>query len=136
MVAFSESLECIQTTINLTDYSSNEKAATWYDAKDIYIFRQHRRETVRKLEEGQIGGCCIRGLERLTREGSRQRHERLVEGLNAVLDEQDLQEMDGREKPEMLAHIYRLHTLRSRVAAYERGLQDQQEVHISCAMDQ
>jgi hypothetical protein len=50
------------------------------------------------------------------------------------LDEQALQELDGREKPEMLAHIYRLHTLRSQVAAYELGLRDQQEVHTSCAM--
>jgi hypothetical protein len=34
------------------------------------------------------------------------------EGLNAVLDEQALQELHGwREKPEMLAHSYRIHTL-------------------------
>jgi hypothetical protein len=129
-VAFSKSLEsCIQPTLSRTDYSSAEKAATWYSAKDCYFFRLHCHETVKKLKEGQIiDGYTIRGLEGVaTPEAAQQRFVLIREGIKAVLDEQALQELDGKEKPEMLAHIYRRYALRSQVAAYKRGLQDQQE---------
>jgi hypothetical protein len=129
-VAFSKSLEsCTQTTLNLTDYSSDEKAATWYNGKDCYSFRQHCQETVHKLRRGrQVAGYTIRGLEGSAGEGHRQRCGMIREGIKAVLDEQALQWLDDRKKPEMLAHIYRRYARLSQMKANKRGLQDQQEV--------
>jgi hypothetical protein len=126
---FASSLEVIQPTIHKEEYSPEEKAATWYDVKEFRSFRKERRETVKQVEQGNSEtDMCTRGVEALTKVGAHRRHVAITLGLSAVLDEQELQEWDGKENPDMLAHIYQVHSLRSQAAAYERGLKDQQEV--------
>jgi hypothetical protein len=130
-LSFASSLEVIQPTIHKEDYSPEEKAATWYGVKELKSFRRDRRETIKQVEEGNSDtdtNICTRGVEALTKVGARRRHAVITLGLSSVLDEQELQDLDGKENPDMLAHIYKLHTLRSQAAAYERGLRDQQEV--------
>ena len=130
-LTFSNTLEAIQPTIHKLDYSADEKAATWYDNTELKSFRRERRAAARQMEQGFFSletDVCTRGVENMTRDGSRQRQVAITQGLSAVLDEQELQDMDGKENPEMLAQIYKLHTIRSQAAAYERGLKDQQAV--------
>jgi hypothetical protein len=69
----------------------------------------------------------IRGVEGLTESGGRLRTAFIVNGINAVLNEQDLQDQDAKCNPEKLAQVYRSRTQPSLRIAQERALVDQQE---------
>lgn len=71
---------------------------------------------------------CLRGVEGMTLAGSRTRYENIRNGINTVLDEQELQDLDGKENPEMLAHIYWMNTAKCQEAAHKIALHDQSVV--------
>ena len=104
------------------EYSVQEKVATWYTPAEFRLFKQERLEIARIMSlEVPCDDICTRGLEALTTKGARQRSTNIAKGIKAVLDEQELQEYDGEENPEMLAHIYKLSTKKSITSALKRG---------------
>ena len=143
--------------IHVSEYTDQERMSAWYNYYDLRSFKRERRETARRIEEHQRrrrdqqmchhshrpiqhhhhhhqhhvdGDDCedsIRGVESLTESGSRLRSAFIVDGINAVLNEQDLQDQDGTCNPDMLAHVYRSKCEPSRRVAHERALIDQQE---------
>eukprot|EP00529_Nitzschia_sp_RCC80_P019773 CAMPEP_0113491346 /NCGR_PEP_ID=MMETSP0014_2-20120614/27509_1 /TAXON_ID=2857 /ORGANISM="Nitzschia sp." /LENGTH=436 /DNA_ID=CAMNT_0000385135 /DNA_START=201 /DNA_END=1511 /DNA_ORIENTATION=- /assembly_acc=CAM_ASM_000159 len=137
--------------IHVSEYTDQERMSAWYNYYDLRSFKRERRESARRIEEQQRrrqkmshhhlynnnnhhhhvdeDGCddSIRGVESLTESGSRLRATFIVNGINAVLNEQDLQDQDGTCSPDMLAHVYSLKCDPSRRVAHERALADQQE---------
>lgn len=127
-VAFCVTLK-VEEIIHISDYSLEEMSATWYDAQEIKSFKEDRKDTAKRIDQGATTDSDYhRGVESLTIAGARIRYEHILVGVNSVLDEQELQDLDGKENPEMLAHIYRLNTRQSEALAHERGLSDQREV--------
>ena len=136
--------------IHVSEYTDLERMSAWYNYYDLRSFKRERRETARRIEEHQRrrrqqqvchhpsnhrhhhvdGDDCddsIRGVESLTESGSRLRTAFIADGINAVLNEQDLQDQDGTCNPDMLAHVYHSKCEPSRRVAHERALIDQQE---------
>lgn len=127
-VVFSTKLEYTDT-IHVLEYSQEERAAAWYDSNDSKAFRKDRRETALRADtELPLPTDCLRGVEAWTQQGARRRYAHIHTARHAVLEEQELQEWDGQDNPNMLAHIYRIHTMASQAAAYQQGLNDQREV--------
>jgi hypothetical protein len=127
-LVFSTKLEYTDT-IHVLEYSQEERAAAWYDSNDSKAFRKDRRETVLRADQGlPLPTDCLRGVEGWTQQGAHRRYDRIDTARYAVLEEQELQEWDGQDNPNMLAHIYRIHMMASEVAAYQQGLHDQREV--------
>ena len=119
----------IEDTIHIADYTPEERDATWYSTDEVKSFKAERKETAKRIDEGDASEVeCCRGAESLTIEGCQIRQESILIGINSVLDEQEMQDLDGTENPEMLAHIYRLNTQKSETLAHERGLEDEREV--------
>lgn len=119
----------VEDIIHVLEYTAEELTATWYDAKEIQSFKTDRRETAKRMDQGGIedDSDCHRGVESMTISGARIRYEHILVGVNSVLDEQELQDLDETENPEMLAHIYRLNTHQCEALAYEQGLIDERE---------
>eukprot|EP00934_Nitzschia_sp_Nitz4_P006605 Nitzschia sp. Nitz4//scaffold226_size53432//19493//20188//NITZ4_006697-RA/size53432-processed-gene-0.48-mRNA-1//1//CDS//3329542739//6595//frame0 len=119
----------VDPIIHVNEYTPEEKSATWYGPNDLKSFKKERLEVARRIDGGKVTDSdCTRGVEHHTHSGSRIRNKNIVEGVNSVLDEQDLQDMDGKENPELLAHVYRLKTVRSQELARKRALKDELEV--------
>ena len=68
----------------------------------------------------------IRGLEKHV--NADETLQRRYNAWDAVFDEQDIQMQDAKQKQKRIANAYKLHTIESQKDAYERALQDEQEV--------
>ena len=68
----------------------------------------------------------IRGLEKHV--NADETLQRRYNAWDAVFDEQDIQMQDAKQKQKRIANAYKLHTIQSQKDAYERALQDEQEV--------
>jgi hypothetical protein len=127
-IAFSGTLQ-VEEIIHVSEYTQDEVSSTWYDRKEIGSFKEDRKNAAKRIDQGVSSDSdCLRGVESLTVAGARIRYESVLVGINSVLDEQELQDLDGKEDPEMLAHIYRLNTHQSEALAHQRGLSDEREV--------
>jgi hypothetical protein len=147
-VSFPESYEeaiRMVDTIHVTEYTPQEKYATWYTLQELKSFKKERKAIARRYDKLQqqpghhhdlhhdhphhrdhndCRGYDIRGIENSTARWGRIRHKHIVDGINSVLDEQDLQEQDGRSDPDTLAYIYCMVTSDSKHLARVRGEQD------------
>jgi hypothetical protein len=129
-VAFCGTLK-VDEIIHVSDYTPQEVNATWYNSMELRSFKADRRNIANRIDQGvRSDSDYHRGVESLTVAGSRIRYESVLVGINSVLDEQELQDLDGKENAEMLAHIYRLNTHQSEALAHERGLSDEREVTV------
>jgi hypothetical protein len=130
-ISFSDEIS-IEDTIHAFDYSPEEKAATWYNAHDLKLFRRARRESVR-VWQSQLPFMidtqrhCFRGLENKLPDGSRRRYINIARAVLSVMSEQDKQDIDGTIDPEMLAEVYRQTSCHCQAEAQEQGLEDYQE---------
>ncbi|KAL3905327.1 MAG: hypothetical protein SGARI_004517, partial [Bacillariaceae sp.] len=100
-------------TIHLADYTSQEMEATWYNKKDMRIFKRERKELGRLVDQGIMpeeillgAGDDVRGIESATTSGNRIRHQHIVEGIDSVMVEQDLQYEDCKWNADAIAYIY------------------------------
>lgn len=131
-VSFSDKND-IKDSIHVSDYSPEEKAATWYTAQDLKLFRRARRESVR-VWQSQLPFMidkqrhCFRGLESKLSDGSRHRYTNITLAVVSVLTEQEKQDIDGTIDPELLAEIYRQTSCHCQAEAHEKGLEDYREV--------
>lgn len=128
-VSFSTSMEKIHPALHRTDYTEEERAATWYNMLELKSIKIERRQIVRQMENGEMVDCS-RGLESKTRQGCRMRQRAIIQAIGAVLDEQEEQIIRCSSDPEALAQVYSMYTQDSQKLAVERALQDQQETPI------
>lgn len=139
-ITFSDSASVFMI-LNRNDLSDIEKESMFYRPKDIESFKTQIKMAVRKFDKS---GCCANtiphgsyyiydynsftveqecklGLEGFTAKGSRQRSTAVTTAIDAVLDEQELQYVDGKGNAEMLAMIYKMYTKNSTLAAQTRA---------------
>jgi hypothetical protein len=129
---FSKDLNLIQPTIHIRDYTFRERRATWYNLSDLKRFKKDRRATIKRMNEGLNckGYYCTIGLERSTEEAAKMRYQIVKESIEAVMNEQKLQEMNHSRNPEKIAKAYIVHSLPCQMAVYERGLGYQEAVKV------
>lgn len=120
-IQFCEYVE-VFPTIHALDYTLAELVASWYDRNDLKTFKSDRAETGRRIDSGEcLESDCVHGVESHTIEGFRIRRENILAGVNSVLNEQDLQDLDDCENQDMIAHIYRINTARCEQSARKRA---------------
>jgi hypothetical protein len=122
----------VRDTIHCSDYTEEEKAASWFNAGDYNQMRAERKTTVRLMERGDPfvsdGRHYYRGLEGKTREGSCRKQFNSIDASLAVLDEQNrLAELgvSAAAASEALSKIYISCSTHCIASAHERGLVDQ-----------
>jgi len=107
-------LRNIEPTIHINDYSIEEKSAAWYVFDDLKRFKKDRRETIKRINEGKPlcpNLWCSRGL--MTREKRVHREESITHSHEAVMKEQERQDMIGFRNDEMIAAAYGVFSLPS-----------------------
>jgi hypothetical protein len=120
----------VKDTIHCSEYTEEEKAASWFNSDDYTRMRVERKTTVRLMERGDPlvndGRHYYRGLEGKTREGSCRKQFNSIDASLAVLDEQNrLAQLGASAAAEVLSKIYISCTAHCIASAHERGLVDQ-----------
>ena len=75
-----------------------------------------------RVENDEI---TVRGLERLLPNIAKHRKRNKLNSINALLDEQDLQEMEGIWSPERLAQIYQAYSIHCLLTAQNQAREDE-----------
>jgi hypothetical protein len=124
----------IRTTLHCNNYSSQEMQSCWYSRRERKQMRQEISYIVyltecdhEESDDYDYKCCCTRGIQCFTREGARRRKENKRKAWDAVIQEQELQDIKGVDDPEMLAVIYRYHTSKCQIAAAIVGLADEKD---------
>jgi len=129
-ITFSISIETVESTLHLDDYTDEEIEATWYQLDELKEIKRSRKALVKRMEAGEeLDECedCVRGLETKTKTGNRLRQSEILAASAAVLDEQDLQDEKGEVDLDMIATVYRMYTRHSQSQAESRGKADAEE---------
>lgn len=103
----------VRETIHLTDYSNEERAATWYTIDDLKSFKKDRKDTARHVDNGLLSlrqnahqtalsdifvdttsfsepvEFCSRGVENCTEAVCRIRYRHICDGWRMVLNTQE-----------------------------------------------
>lgn len=119
----------VRETLHIADYAFEEKRNTWFNKTEMQNIKAGMAATLRLIVSGNYQGDddnhCSRGLEFRSRAGSRKRKENKLLALDAVLGEQDNQYNDGIINAKAISVVYQQVSLRPRIGAHERGVQDQ-----------
>ena len=114
------------------DFSQEELASLWYCKAEIAAIKQDCAETVRHMVNGELRETdeyTARGLEYRTPEGQKERQYYKLVALDAVLDEQEVQEEQEVTDENAIAVLYQVHSIPRQEAAHQRGIRDEQEVY-------
>jgi hypothetical protein len=128
-VSFAESVK-VRTTINRSDYSNEERRACFYSNEENHEIQKKSLRIVEKME----GGCpismskyCTRGLEKHTRLTGSLRLRNRFDSLQAVLNEQERQRMNGVCDDEIISRVYAAVTSSCQLWAHRVALCDRRE---------
>jgi hypothetical protein len=123
--------------MHLNHYSELEIDNCWYSDDESDMMREKAEDVAECLENGMATvkerygeAICHRGLEGLTHQGSLERRKNKDAGLDAVLDEQDLQDDEGFDDPDYIAHFYKIASCRAVAKARAIGLKDELDAMI------
>jgi hypothetical protein len=129
-IAFDEQV-MVRTIEHINDKDPQEIEKTWYKKAEYQMMRAAFAVTVRKIINSQYkGDCehhCARGLEFRSPGGAQRRRMNKLNGLVAVLDEQERQLADDDENEEALACVYVHANYMSRHEGSQRGELDGEE---------
>jgi hypothetical protein len=113
-------------------YSDLEISSCWYSSEEFESMRAAVGDAARCLEKTGIvrmiqkeegdEDFCRRGVERFTRTESLERRKDKDAGLDAVLDEQYMQNGEGFEDPEYIAHLYKIASRSAKRKAHAIGV--------------
>lgn len=136
----------VYSGISIDDYSPEDRIQCWYQFDELRQIRTEVKDTVALMNQNlpmniishdsadsndagvEMKTYTTHGLEGKTKEGKRQRKENRIASLAAVLDEQNLQDMDGVCDPVAIASAYIEYSYPSQVAAFQRASLFQEEV--------
>jgi hypothetical protein len=132
-VSFSPSALGRETT-HITDYTTEEIAACWYDDVELKMIKVDIKTTTLLLMNNDYlslninDGRCSRGLESYTETGQALKMQNREDAIDAVLDEQEFQMDESNTDPEMIADAYFERTRQSQAMARVMGLSDEEAV--------
>ncbi|KAG7353770.1 hypothetical protein IV203_003125 [Nitzschia inconspicua] len=114
---------------SIEDYSKEERSKTWFSRREFGEIKASHKELIRRLSNRECipdtEDCSVRGLEGRSQANSKNRQNIIMAGILAVLNEQDIQKIEGRNDPEALAIIYRQYSYHSLQAASIMGRRDE-----------
>lgn len=117
---------------NLEQISEEERSMIWFSREEFNVIKNNYQEIILKMRNKELlrdtDEHCTRGLECRSKAGSKRRRDTQVNGLLAVLGEQERQQQDGLEEPETLAVMYRQFSYHSQQAATNMGRRDEHEI--------
>jgi hypothetical protein len=115
----------IHTVLSSRDYSSGEKARVWLTPAECRIMKRSASHVVLQMEERAVSiSACTRGLEGKTEKGAMDKKVAVLDGICAVLLEQERQRQDGRNSVDCIRSVYIEQTQIHANAALERGTKD------------
>jgi hypothetical protein len=119
----------VYQTMHINQYTKEETRNTWYDDEEstalisdcmlIITCVNGKKPLVSSTQ------CAFRGLEYRTPEGQRSRMRNKYRALDAILDEQDLQEVNDKNDVDEYREIYRTYSEPCHAAAHHMGLEDE-----------
>lgn len=121
---------------HVSEFSEEEIKNGWYDKDDFNRMSEEVSEIAKLIEKGIGHALCIRGLEHIVEEDlANYRAEKMINSIDAVLDEQEEQWDDGVEDSKLIAEIYAEYTKPLEKEAHLIGLKDAEEGYKSFDME-
>lgn len=124
-VSFSPSVRCVATT-SLYDYTPQEIAASWFDAKEMEAITTRCFKLITKMDAGLADKYCTRGLEGHSTVGRTSKKKNRVSSIAAVLMEQSNQWVDNKVDELAIADAYRRTTSSCQMWARVMAKRDQE----------
>ena len=121
----------VYRTTHVNDYSNEEYDAVWYSPKEIDLVKAECALTVTMMQTCtslHTEMYCSRGLEYRTPIGQEMRRMNKLNGLVAVLNEQDRQYDENEYDPDAIACIYKQVTQHCQDDAHQLALRDERYV--------
>mmetsp|Transcript_8193 Transcript_8193/g.23541 ORF Transcript_8193/g.23541 Transcript_8193/m.23541 type:complete len:315 (+) Transcript_8193:419-1363(+) len=114
------------------DMSEQEHADVWFSRLEFDCIKRSYREIIARMRNKEIlrdtDDVSTRGLECRSGAGSKRRRDAQINGLMAVLCEQDRQHKEQVNDPETLAAVYRQYSYHCQQAATNMGRRDEYAV--------
>lgn len=121
-----------KTIRHVSEFSDDEINDGWYDKDDFNRMSENVSDIAKLISEGQttLDGeeLCTRGLEHIVEEElADYRAEKMINSIDAVLDEQEEQWDEGKEEPGLIAELYAEYAKPLLREAHLIGLKDAEE---------
>ena len=121
-----------KTIRHVSEFLDDEIRNGWYDKDDFNRMSDEVSEIAKVVKNGEttMNGevICTRGLEHIIEEElADYRAEKMIDSIDAVLDEQEEQWDEGKEEPESIAKLYAEYAEPLLTEAHEIGLKDAEE---------
>lgn len=114
----------------INDLSPEEVASVWFTKEEYSHMRELDQIILNGMDRGyNLGDSCIRGLEGRTPRASMGKRILILDGICAVLLEQDDQRAKGECDPEKMATFYMIASTKCKQLAADRAKQDEEAVH-------
>lgn len=126
VVSFAPQAE-LYKTLHVKEYTDDEYASTWYNAKEIAAVKAECTSTVELIERHiplNVDEYCARGLEYRTYAGRQLRHMNKINGKVSVLNEQERQYEENVYNPEALSLVYKYAARHCQEEAHQLALRD------------
>mmetsp|Transcript_17048 Transcript_17048/g.25810 ORF Transcript_17048/g.25810 Transcript_17048/m.25810 type:complete len:191 (+) Transcript_17048:140-712(+) len=108
----------VRATLHANDMTIDEVNDTWYTKEELYELKQQPQDDTDDT----------RGLEASFLEGRKRRRRNVCNAINLVMDEQDVQFMNGENNPEIIRSIYLEVSWKSQAVAQHRAREDERFV--------
>ena len=127
-----ESIEQVRRISRFSNYSLDEVEAYWGDGSEHKLRKQELRQAVMEWQQGRRMSDNLtfttKGIADKVGEGKAVKKENRAISRQAVLDEQELQDLEGAQDDELLADIYTITTVKAKEKAQKEALEMQEEV--------
>jgi len=125
-----------KTIRHVSEFSDEEIKNGWYDKDDFNRMSENVSDIARLIADGEtclIGEeLCTRGLEHIVEEElADYRAEKMINSIDAVLDEQEEQWDEGKEDPGLIAELYAEYAKPLLREAHLIGLKDSEQGYTS-----
>lgn len=121
-----------KTIRHVSEFSEDEIKNGWYDKDDFNRMSENVSDIAKLIADGEtrLDGeeLCTRGLEHIVEEElADYRAEKMINSIDAVLDEQEEQWDEGKEEPGLIAELYAEYAKPLLREAHLIGLRDAEE---------
>jgi hypothetical protein len=121
-----------KTIPHVSEFSDDEIKHGWYDKDDFNRMSENVSDIAKLIADGEttLDGeeLCTRGLEHIVEEElADYRAEKMINSIDAVLDEQEEQWDEGKEEPRLIAELYAEYAKPLLQEAHMIGLKDAEQ---------
>jgi hypothetical protein len=133
------SMEQVRRISRYSNYAIDEIESVWGDGDEHKLRKQELRTAVSEWQQGRrmsdnLSFTTI-GIADKVGPGRKVKKENRIVSRQAVMDEQELQELEGMKDDELLGDIYTITTAKAKRKAHEEALNLAEEVKYLAAED-